>query len=264
MIKIKYVFLLVVYSVLFSCEQDQSKIKGSDKPYEEITFITSDSITIFGELYKTSKSKDIILLFHQGGSNIRGEYRTIIPKLLEQDINILAIDQRVGGQIYGSYNRTIANIPSNSFDNNYGYCDAYNNLEGALDYLIENGYTGGKMLWGSSYSASLAIKLASERQNDLLGVLAFSPAAGTVMEGCNPEPYFEKITIPLLILKPPNEMESDRSKTQFELAATYGHKTYAAKNGIHGSSMLVESRVGADVSENWTAVLNFISDIRTK
>ncbi|NNK40527.1 MAG: hypothetical protein HKP45_07750, partial [Winogradskyella sp.] len=44
----------------------------------------------------------------------------------------------------------------------------------------------------------------------------------------------------------------------------YGHRTFAAKQGIHGSSMLVESRVGADVSENWETELNFISEIRSK
>jgi len=261
---ISFILLIGIVWTILSCKQEAKPIQQDRREYEEITFMTPDSIQIFGKLYAASKSEDIILLFHQGGSNMRGEYRTIIPKLLEHDLNILAIDQRVGGQIYGSYNRTIANIPSNSFDNNYGYCDAYNNLEGALDYLILNGYTGDKILWGSSYSATLSIKLASERPNDLLGALAFSPASGRVMEGCNPEDYLEKVSIPLIILKPPNEMESDRSKAQFALAEQYGHDTYAAESGIHGSSMLVESRVGSDVSKNWEVVLNFIKKIRSE
>ena len=209
------------------------------------------------------KGKDVILLFHQGGSNARGEYRTIIPELLKTNVNILAIDQRVGGQIYGNYNRTIANIPSNSFNNNYGYCDAYNNLEGALDFIIEKGFIGKKIIWGSSYSASLVMKLAGERPKDISGVLSFSPAAGKVMEGCNPEDFMESVTMPMLILKPPNEMESDRSKAQFELAKQYNHQTYAAEFGVHGSSMLVESRVGNDVSKNWEVVLNFIKQVRS-
>ena len=239
-----------------------SHVEQDETGYQEISFYTSDSIKVFGQLYERNKSNDIILLFHQGGSNARGEYRTIIPRLLDNNFNILAIDQRVGGQIYGSYNRTIANIPGNSFDNNYGYCDAYNNLEGALDYLIQTGNTSGKILWGSSYSASLSMKLASIRGQDLIGVLAFSPASGRVMDGCNPEDFIEMVEIPMIILKPPNEMESERSQQLYDLAAKLGHQTYVAENGIHGSSMLVESRVGKEVSKNWEIVLTFLHQIR--
>ena len=32
---------------------------------------------------------------------------------------VLAIDQRVGGQYYGSYNRTLANIPNNIYGDGY-------------------------------------------------------------------------------------------------------------------------------------------------
>ncbi|TDQ32208.1 alpha/beta hydrolase family protein [Zeaxanthinibacter enoshimensis] len=262
--KTLYFYLILFASSLASYGQDMPKEVKPDMPQEEISFTTPDSIKIFGDLYVSQKEEDVILLFHQGGSNARGEYRTIIPKLLELGLNILAIDQRVGGQIYGNCNRTVANIPSNSFDNNYGYCDAYNNLEGALDYLIKEGFSGRKIVWGSSYSASLSMKLASERPSEILGVLAFSPASGEVMKGCNPEDFMDKVKSPLLILKPPNEVESERSKMQFELADRYGHQTYAAEHGVHGSSMLVESRVGHDISKNWDVVLDFINGIRSE
>lgn len=249
--------------LFFSCKNEEViKEKPEKKLYEEITFVTPDSITIFGDLYETNKSEDIILLFHQGGSNRRGEYRTIIPELLKLGLNILAIDQRVGGQIYGEYNQTIANIPTNSFDNKYGYCDAYNNLEGALNFVIQQGFSGKKILWGSSYSASLVMRLGSERPQDVDGILSFSPASGKVMEGCNPEDFMANVKSPLLILKPPNEMKSDRAKAQFEMAATYNHQTYAAEYGVHGSSMLVESRVGHDVGKNWEVVHAFLKEVR--
>ncbi len=248
-----------------SCKNEPHKTEQhNEKEYTEISFLTSDSIEIFGELYDRGKNKDFILLFHQGGSNARGEYATIIPRLTEEGFNVFAIDQRVGGQFYGSYNRTLANIPTNSFGDGYGYCDAYNNLESALDYIIDSGFSGGKIIWGSSYSASLSIKLASERPNDVLGVLAFSPASGNAMEGCSPEEFIENLNVPLLLLKPLSEMESERSKAQFELAAKYNHETYVAKNGVHGSSMLVESRVGKNVSMNWDVVLKFLNQIRSR
>ena len=176
----------------------------------------------------------------------------------------MAIDQRMGGQIYGSYNRTIANIPDNSFDNDYTYCDAYNNLEGALDFVIESGISGKKILWGSSYSASLAIQLANNRPMDVDGILAFSPASGGPMQACQPDKYFNTLKVPLLLLRPPNEMENENTKKQFDLANSNNHQTYAAKFGIHGSSMLVEERVGQEVNETWKVVESFLNEIRNK
>ena len=81
------------------------------------------------------------------------------------------------------------------------------------------------------------------------------------MNDCLADPYFDELQVPLLILRPPNEMESENVKQQFELAIEKGHKAYAAKHGIHGSSMLVEERVGADVSETWKVVFDFLKAV---
>lgn len=47
-------------------------------------------------------------------------------------------------------------------------------------------------------------------------------------------------------------------KKQFELFKQYNHQIYEAKNGVHGSSMLVESRVHNDVTQNWNVVNTFL------
>lgn len=259
---------------LYSCQNEMKKERSDEMSNvnetidvaehnntTEISFHTPDSIQIFGDLYKNDKKENTIILFHQGGSNARGEYATIIPRLVEEGFNVLAIDQRVGGQIYGSFNRTLANIPTNSFNDGYGYCDAYNNLESALNFIIDSGFTGNKIIWGSSYSASLAIQLANRRQDDIAGVLAFSPATGGSMKECLPDPYFESLKRPLLLLRPPNEMENEGPKLQLELAKKYNHQTYVAQYGVHGSSMLVKERVGHDVEETWKVVYAFLNEI---
>ena len=263
--KITYLIITVTLLLFCSCE-NKTETKGTNKIniVDEISFYTPDSIKIFGDLYELDKEENTILLFHQGGSNARGEYASIIPELIEKGYNVLAIDQRVGGQFYGSYNRTLANIPTNRFGDGYGYCDAYNNIESALDYIIDSGFLGGKIIWGSSYSASLAIQLAARRQNDINGVLAFSPASGGSMKDCLPDEYFESLKKPLLILRPPNEMENENAKLQFELAGKYDHQTYVPKNGVHGSSMLVKERVGNDVEETWKVVYAFLDGIGKK
>jgi len=258
---------ILIGFILFLCSFQEERVKdhsNENNKAKEISFYTPDSIKIFGDLYELDKKATTILLFHQGGSNARGEYAPIIPQLIEEGFNILAIDQRVGGQYYGDYNRTLANIPTNHFGDGYGYCDAYNNLESALDYMISSGYSGKKIVWGSSYSASLAIQLASNRQNDIDGVLAFSPAAGGPMKDCLPDKYLESLKLPLIILRPPNEMERESSKLQFELAKKHNHQTYVPKNGVHGSSMLVKERVGENVEETWEVVIAFLNEINKK
>ena len=268
--KIKSITLIGILLILSSCNHEIKKAPPNEirmattnkiSAVKEISFYTPDGIQIFGDLYESDKKGQTILLFHQGGSNARGEYASIIPNLVEKGYNILAIDQRVGGQYYGSYNRTLANTPTHIYGDGYGYCDAYNNLESALDFIIDSGFTGDKIIWGSSYSAALAIQLANNRQNDISGVLAFSPASGGSMKDCLADQYFATLKIPLLILKPPSEMESENSKLQFDSANKYGHQTYVPKNGVHGSSMLVEKRVGNEVEDTWAVVLSFLNKI---
>lgn len=252
---------MLALGLIYSCQNGASKDKSEASP-QEISFYTSDSIQIIGDLYELNKTATTILLFHQGGSNARAEYGPIIPRLIDKGFNVLAIDQRMGGQTYGNYNRTIANIPNHSFENPYTYCDAYNNLEAALNYIIQSNFTGKKIAWGSSYSASLAIQLAANHAKDISGVLAFSPASGRSMTDCQPNIYFDKLTPPLLLLRPSSELQNENAKAQFELAVQHGHQTYPAEQGVHGSSMLVEERVGNDVEKNWSAVSRFLEAFR--
>lgn len=260
----KLVLPFICFVLIVSACQENNKTNKNSKSTQtkEISFTTSNNIKIVGDLYENNKTSPVILLFHQGGSNARGEYAPIIPTLLEKGFNILAIDQRVGGQYYGSYNRTLANIPTHGFDDGYGYCDAYNNLEGALEYIINAGFTGNKIIWGSSYSGTLAIQLAAKNSDKISGVLAFSPAAGNSMKDCASTKYFETIKVPLLLLRPPHEMERENAKAQFKLAKENGHQTYIAKHGVHGSSMLVEERVGNDVSDTWNVVTTFLEQVK--
>ena len=128
--------LLLFVSLLFIMSSCKHNTKEENTLFDktttkEISFLTNDSIKIFGDLYEINKTASSILLFHQGGSNARAEYKSIIPILEKEGFNILAIDQRQGGQVYGSYNRTVANIPNNEF----GYCDAYSDLEAALNFI---------------------------------------------------------------------------------------------------------------------------------
>ncbi len=256
-----FLAVMLVIAVFTSCRQLEQKEQANEFiTSKEIFFFASDSVQVFGDLFDLSKSAPTIILFHQAGSNARAEYGSVIPELTKDGFNVLAIDQRQGGQLFGAFNRTVAEIPNNEF----GFCDAYNDLEAALNYILKSGYTGKKILWGSSYSGLLAINLAHQHQNVVHGVLAFSPASGGPIEDCKFDNYFESLNIPLLLLRPEQEMGMESVKAQFELAKLNNHRTYIAINGAHGSSMLVEERVGKSVADNWSTVKSFLAIITTK
>ena len=249
----------IAFILLISCQQKEKKIDYIvEKASAEVVFTANDNTQIFGDLYYKNKTSPIILLFHQARANAKGEYGTIIPKLINEGFNVLAIDQRTGGQYFGDYNRTIAKSANNS----YKYCDAYPDLEAALQFVIDQGFSGKKIVWGSSYSAALVIKLGHEYPEKVDGILAFSPASGKPMEGCGPNGYFDTLKTPLLVLRPKREMEIASVKVQFELAKKNNHQVYISENGVHGSSMLVENRTKSNNDATWKVVTTFLAGFK--
>jgi len=225
----------------------------------EVSFVTDDAITVYGDLYlgDEPKATPIILLFHQGGANARAEYGPLVPRLIGQGFNALAIDQRRGGEQLGGINRTVGALEGAE----YSYCDAYADLEAALGYVMTEGYSGVRIAWGSSYSATLAMRLAAEHPGEVHGVLAFSPASGAAMEECRPDAYSAVLRVPLLILQSASEMQEEDVQRQLAMFQEQGHATYMAYPGVHGSSMLNPERVGASVERNWEVVLAFLQAI---
>jgi len=218
----------------------------------------TDGVTVYGEIYTapgTPKSAPLILLFHQGGGDSRGEYTPLVPRLLDAGYNLVAIDQRRGGERFDGVNRTLADVG----DTEYSYCDVMPDLEAALAYARHHGFSGKAAAWGSSYSAALVFKLGVDHPGELDAIVAFSPASGEPMAGCMPEPYSEQVTQPVLALRPGNELEVPYVPGQMELFAEHGHQTYVADPGVHGSSMLNETRVGAPTDETWRVVLEFLA-----
>lgn len=248
---------LALASLLTACTSSEPQEKAPENP-QTVSFSTSDSLLISGELFHLDQTAPTILLFHQGRSNARGEYAAIAPRLHEDGFNVLMIDQRRGGQAYGSYNRVVAEIERNP----YGYCDVLPDLEAALQFIMDKGYNGPKILWGSSYSAALAIQLAHQQAEEVSGVLSFSPASGEPMEGCNPEQYFDSLKVPLVVFRPAREAGIESVATQLELAQAAGHETYIAENGVHGSSMLVDTRVEGGTAQHWEVVDRFLQQFK--
>ena len=229
-------------------------------PGEEVVFESSDGVTIYGDLYGASDKLDgpVILLFHQGGGDARGEYVPIVGPLLATGATLLSIDQRRGGVRFGGENRTLAGIPEMTA---YSYCDVSPDLDAALDFMKNRGHRGKFIAWGSSYSAALVIELAARRPDDIDAVLAFSPASGEPMAGCDPRDAKSDLGDRLLVLRPSRAMQLSFVAEQLDYFEENGHETYIARNGVHGSSMLNAARVQADVTANWEVVMNFLDRV---
>jgi pimeloyl-ACP methyl ester carboxylesterase len=233
-------------------------------PAREVNFQTEDGIKVYADIYESAKGKKgpLILLFHQGGGDARGEYGPYIaPRLVESGFNVMAVDQRLGGNYFQGTNRTVAGVKGKE----YRFCDAYPDLKAALRYAVKNGFTGKRLVWGSSYSATLALRLAGEFPKDVAGVLAFSPAGGEPMNGCQPADFVSALKVPVLALRPASEMERETAKQQFLLFEQHNFLTYIAADGVHGSSMLDPQRVTAKtgIEKSWGRVLDFINQALT-
>ena len=222
-----------------------------------VTFPTTDNLTVTADLYWTGDANAaFILLFHQADYS-RGEYLEIAPKLNALGYNCLAIDQRSGGGVNDIINETYkaakaAGLPTS-------YTDAYADLQSALNY-VESTYAPKKLIiWGSSYSSSLALILASEHPDEIAAVLAFSPGEYFMLDGKKVADYAANITQPAFITSAKSEGKSWRGIADQIKSA--GSVFFVPEgNGRHGSSALFEKT--ANSAEYWTAVEQFLASLK--
>jgi len=221
----------------------------------EVSYSSSDNITVFADHHQQeSKSIATIILFHQARGSAQGEYASIIPKLMNEGFNVLAVDLRNGGDLFGAPNRTV----NASTKKDFNYCQAYPDLIASLNYVKNLDDNTPIFVWGSSYSAALVMKLSADYPNDIKAFLAFSPASGKPMGDCSPNDLADKITVKGLVARPDKEMEYPSAKAQFDMFKKLGFQMLIAKNGVHGSSMLVESRTKHPTEQAWEIVLEFL------
>ena len=224
---------------------------------QEISFLAADSVRVVAHLFSEGADetdRPLIVAFHQAGSNGRGEYAPIADRLLAEGYDLLAVDQRSGGERFGSENLTVAGIGESS-----DYCAAIPDLRAAVNAARDLRPGVPLVIWGSSYSAALVLRVAAEAPPGVVAVLAFSPASGGPMADCRAEEVSDRITIPVLVTRPASEMEHESVTDQAALFRNQGHSLYVSDPGTHGSSMLVAERVEGDVEATWRVVLDFLA-----
>jgi pimeloyl-ACP methyl ester carboxylesterase len=228
-------------------------VQGADAA-ETTSFSAADGGKVFGDVYRPDgPAKATILLFHQAGSN-RAEYRPIAPKLAALGYNVLAIDQRAGGNLWGKSNETAA-----ARSGSPGYFDALPDLEGALAYAVRTWPGKPAVVWGSSYSASLVFFLAARHPDEIVGLLSFSP--GEYFSGESVRKQAAQIHCPVFITSAAATGEIAAARELFDAVPGTQKVDFVPTQGTHGSSTLRTDSNPAGAAEIWSAVDKFLSSL---
>jgi dienelactone hydrolase len=225
-------------------------------PSPSIELIASDGVHIFAQSHDAASPRaPVILLFHQAGSS-KSEYATIAPRLVDLGFNVLAIDQRSGGDLYQPQNETVLHLGHSVA----GYDDVLPDLEAALDWARRAHPTSPVYVWGSSYSAALVFVLAAKHSKEIAAVLAFSPGE-YLGDKSAVHRAAAHVRVPVFIDSAADPSEIAAAKSIFDVIPSKQKKLYVPKIGIHGSSTLRSDRDPGGSEQNWTQVTRFLRSL---
>jgi dienelactone hydrolase len=248
----KRILSMLVFFVLgFSSILQSAELKKT------ITFPSKDGLQITADTYISHENlkTPLIVLFHQAMWS-RGEYLEIAPKLNDFGFNCLAVDLRSGSAINGIANET-ATVAEQA-GKGTKYVDALPDIEAALMYARKKYGQGKVIAWGSSYSASLVLKVAGDNPGLSDGVLAFAPGDYFAASG-KPATWIKdaakKIQSPVFMTSAKDE--KDLWSAIFAAVSSKEKVSYIpATQGNHGSRALWKQY--QDSEGYWKAVKDFL------
>jgi dienelactone hydrolase len=212
--------------------------------------VGKDGVPVTVDLYAADTSMPFIILFHQARYS-RGEYKETALKLNKMGYNCLAVDLRSGKEVKGIKNETAEVALARNKTTNY--IDSEQDMITAIDYIY-NQTNKSMIILGSSYSASLAIKIAVN--NDKVAkVIAFSPGE-YFGDDFKIADYASKINVPTFITSSKKESEGVKQLIALNNSGKITH--YVPKGeGKHGSSALWDEN--QNHQEYWLALMLFLT-----
>ncbi|MDR2147885.1 MAG: alpha/beta hydrolase [Tannerella sp.] len=220
--------------------------------YKKVNFNSKDGLKMTADFYEADKPKGFILLCHRSHCN-RAEYRETAPKLNDLGYSCLAIDQRSGMKVFGETNETkdrakVKGLPT-------GYLDAKPDIEAAIDYAYELNDKNKIILFGSSYSASLAL-LVSTQTDKIKATIAYSP--GEYLKGVNLASEIKNIDKPTYVTSPKAEIQQVADLTK-NVNPTLLTRFIPTSDGFHGSKTLWKEVGGHETY--WTSLEKFLEKV---
>lgn len=224
---------------------------------EAVQFKAANGVTVYGAYYAAPESsRPMILLFHQAESN-HYEYAPIAPKLVAAGFSCLAIDQRWGGEMWNHSNETVRKL-GHSESSAGKISDLQADLEAALGWAHTRYPHKKFILWGSSYSASLVFVVAAAHENEVAGLLAFSPGEYFQSSPTLVEDAATRVHVPVFVTSENDADQLRQATLIFNAVGSRDKVHYKAAFAVHGSSTLRADRNPKGAAANWAAVMKFL------
>ena len=248
--------------LLFSCTGNKSEPENNspvkDTVAEEfpkkIQFPSLDSLLVTANLYHRSDSSPVIVLCHQARYN-KYEYNGIAKSLWEKGYNCIAIDQRSGGPIVETFNETMELAKSKGKP--VDFLDAEQDIIAAVNFAAKK-YGRKIILWGSSYSSTLALYIAIQNEN-VEAVVSFSPGDYFVKEKGALTEKLATFSKPMFVT---SSKEEEKELTQMLSKMKLNEKQtqfVPSSEGQHGSRALWKTY--EHQLEYWKAINDFLEKI---
>lgn len=221
---------------------------------EKLTIPSADELPITAELYHHSTEAPVIVLCHQAGWN-KFEYHKIAPKLHEMGYNCLAIDQRSGGPMVEAENETV--LAAMEAGKSTKMMDAEPDLVAAVDWAAER-YGKKVILWGSSYSSTLALYIGMQNDN-VLATLSFSPGDYWADEKGSLKEKLQGYEKPFFVTSSLDEADDLRDMMTMAEMNDKQVRFKPDQEGRHGSRALWMTHPGN--GEYWDAVKQFLGSL---
>lgn len=219
---------------------------------ETVTFPSKDGLTITADEYIDDPELPYMILCHQAGFS-RGEYINTATRFQKFGYNCLAVDLRAGKEVNGITNETAALAAKKKKPT--GYLDAEQDIIAAIDYAYKK--TNKKViLVGSSYSASLVLKIAAGNDK-VKAVLAFSPGE-YFGDKLNVKEAIKLIDKPVFV----TSSKAEASDVAALIKDVKNKNQFTPSNaGDHGSKALWKES-NPNYHEYWLALLMFMRGIQ--
>lgn len=253
---------IMILGISTSCDQNDNTNKPEAEAEveiiqypERITFKSLDGLEVNAELYHIDDSYPMIVLCHQARYN-KFEYSGTAEQLNALGFNCIAIDQRSGGPISKYINETSERAKEQNKPTDF--LDAEQDIIAAVNYAAKE-YEQDIILWGSSYSSTLALYVAIENDN-VDAVISFSPGNYFSPEKGSLIDLLEDFDKPMFITSSKGEAPAvtallakmDRSKLQQQFIPE--------GEGYHGSRALWPTQPGGE--EYWNAIGDFLTALK--
>ncbi len=247
-------FSMAFVSNAFTGDLPVAGAKKAKRP-EKVEFPSRDGLLISAIVYEISDDAPVILLCHQARFN-KFEYAGIARELNKLGFNCVAIDQRSGGPISNQPNET--NLRARKAGKPTSYLDAEQDILAAIDY-VANRYQKPSILWGSSYSSTLALYIAASNDK-VSAVVSFSPGNYFAKEKGSLIDILPTFKKPMFITSSKEEIKYiDELLRKMDLNDKQIHFKPEG-TGYHGSRSLWQGMPGGD--EYWKAIKAFLAELK--